>query len=149
MTPEPATPATPVIDTHVFVRDGNKLLLSLRGSPYGYGRWHAPSGKLDRGEFLAAGAARELYEETGLSVDPEDLRMVHVVHHKEGQDNDRIGFFFEATRFRGEPVNREPDKCLGLRWFAVDDLPDDLIAYPAAGLLGYLSGTSPLSEHGW
>ncbi|MFE4828392.1 NUDIX domain-containing protein [Streptomyces sp. NPDC056672] len=30
----------------------------------GYGPWHAPSGKLDRGETLRSAAARELYEET-------------------------------------------------------------------------------------
>lgn len=42
-------PAHPVIDTHVLLRDGDKLLLSQRGGPYGYGRWHMPSGKLDRG----------------------------------------------------------------------------------------------------
>lgn len=46
MTPQPL--AEPVIDTHVILRAGDKLLFSQRGGPYGYGRWHMPSGKLDR-----------------------------------------------------------------------------------------------------
>ncbi|MFH7334562.1 NUDIX domain-containing protein [Streptomyces sp. KHY 26] len=53
-------PAQPTIDTHVLLRDGDKILLSQRGGPYGHGRWHLPSGKLDQGEPLTAGAAREL-----------------------------------------------------------------------------------------
>jgi hypothetical protein len=28
----------------------------------------------------------------------------------------RIGFFFTATRWHGEPVNQEPHKCAGLHW---------------------------------
>ncbi|MER5490028.1 NUDIX domain-containing protein [Streptomyces sp. NPDC002490] len=146
-----AAPAAPVIDTHVILRDGDKVLLSQRGGPYGYGRWHAPSGKLDAGEPLTVGAARELREETGVEVDPAHLRLVHVVHHRQGPDAERIGLFFEATAWDGEPVNREPEKCLGLRWWAVHELPEDIIEYPAAGLLGYLRGEdrAGLTEHGW
>ncbi|MGW1144877.1 NUDIX hydrolase [Streptomyces sp. NPDC002454] len=146
-----AAPAAPVIDTHVILRDGDKVLLSQRGGPYGYGRWHAPSGKLDAGEPLTVGAARELREETGVEVDPAHLRLVHVVHHRQGPGAERIGLFFEATAWDGEPVNREPEKCLGLRWWAVHELPEDIIEYPAAGLFGYLRGDARagLTEHGW
>ncbi|MFD3924265.1 DNA mismatch repair protein MutT [Streptomyces sp. NPDC058595] len=104
-------PAQPVIDTHVFLRDGDKLLFSQRGGPYGHGRWHMPSGKLGSVE--------------------------------------RIGFFFEATEWTGDPVNREPAKCLALQWFSVHELPEDIIEYPREGLLGYLEGSGVLAEHGW
>ncbi|MCX5416063.1 hypothetical protein [Streptomyces sp. NBC_00059] len=62
---------------------------------------------------------------------------------------ERIGFFFAATRWSGEPVNREPEKCLGLEWFSVHELPEDIIEYPEKGLLGYLEGAGALTEHGW
>jgi len=31
----------------------------------------------------------------------------------------------------------------------VHDLPDDIIEYPEAGLLGYLNGINRLDENGW
>ncbi|MFD6045202.1 NUDIX domain-containing protein [Streptomyces koyangensis] len=88
-------------------------------------------------------------EETGVEVDPEHLRLVHVVHHKQDDETERIGLFFLATVWQGEPVNREPEKCLDLRWWSVHELPEDIIAYPEAGLLGYLKGGEQLTEHGW
>ncbi|WP_329550461.1 NUDIX hydrolase [Streptomyces sp. NBC_00696] len=142
--------ATPVIDTHVILRDGDKILLSQRGGPYGYGCWHMPSGKLDQGEPIPRGAARELLEETGITVDPSDLRLVQVVHHRQDDEVERIGFFFEAVEWEGEPINTEPEKCMALTWFTVHDLPSNIIEYPQAGLLGYLNESgSLLSEHGW
>jgi 8-oxo-dGTP diphosphatase len=142
--------SSPVIDVHLILRDGDKILLSQRGGPYGYGQWHAPSGKLDPGEPLTLATVREACEETGVVVDPDRIRLVHTVHHHQGEGaRDRIGFFFEATEWENVPVNREPEKCLRLQWFAVHDLPDDLIPYPAAGLLGYLQGDCGVTMHGW
>ncbi|MEU6245687.1 NUDIX domain-containing protein [Streptomyces sp. NPDC047024] len=142
-------PAQPVIDTHVILRDGEKILLSQRGGPYGHGDWHLPSGKLDQGEPLTHGAARELREETGVLVDPDDLRLVQVVHHRQSDIVERIGFFFEATKWQGNPENKEPEKCLALQWFTDHDLPGNIIAYPEAGLRGYLAHNPLLSEHNW
>ncbi|MFF4315781.1 NUDIX domain-containing protein [Streptomyces sp. NPDC001507] len=76
-----------------------------------------PSGKLDEDEPLSVGAARELYEETGVTVDPDHLRLVQVVHHRQDDQTTRIGFFYEAVEWEGEPVNKEPGKCLALAWF--------------------------------
>ncbi|MFJ4679203.1 NUDIX domain-containing protein [Kitasatospora sp. NPDC088783] len=149
-TTSPAQVRRPIVDVHVHVRDGDKILLSQRGGPYGHGQWHAPSGKLDAGETPAAAAARELEEETGLTTDPAALRLMHtVIHHQGDGTPDRIGFFFEATTWSGEPQNREPAKCLDLRWFAIHDLPEDLIPYPAAGLYGSLTDPGGLTYHNW
>jgi ADP-ribose pyrophosphatase YjhB (NUDIX family) len=139
--------AIPTLDTHVTLRSGDKILLSRRAGSFGHGRWHLPSGKLED-EPLPEGAARELHEETGVTADPAHLRMVHVVHHRQPEGM-RVGFFFLATEWSGEPVNREPAKCLGLQWFDVGDLPENIIEYPAEGLRGYLAGANGLALHGW
>ncbi|MGW3178769.1 NUDIX hydrolase [Kitasatospora sp. NPDC001119] len=139
----------PIVDVHVVLRtpDG-KILLSQRGGPYGYGQWHAPSGKLDPGEKPVHGAARELEEETGITTDPARLRLAYTVLHHQGPAALRLGLFYLATEWQGEPVNREPEKCLDLRWFAEDGLPDDLIPYPAAGIRGALTDPGGLAHHG-
>ncbi|MFE4977251.1 NUDIX domain-containing protein [Kitasatospora sp. NPDC056651] len=151
-TTSPATTAAAppvVVDVHVILRttDG-RILLSRRGGPYGHGQWHAPSGKLDPGEKPAHGAARELEEETGITTDPARLRLACTVLHHQDPATVRLGLFYLATRWEGEPVNREPDKCLDLRWFTEDDLPEDLIPYPGAGIRGALTDPGALLHHG-
>ncbi|GGP37637.1 NUDIX domain-containing protein [Saccharothrix coeruleofusca] len=139
-----------LVDVHVvLVRDRRVLLSRRRDTDSRFdGRWHLPSGKVDAGESVLAAAARETEEEIGVRVEQADLRHVHTVHVTAPGLEPRLGLFFEVTRWSGEPVNREPDKCSALTWFPLAALPADLIDYPAAGLRGYLSGT-PLTLTGW
>jgi ADP-ribose pyrophosphatase YjhB (NUDIX family) len=149
MDPTP-TIQRPIVDVHIIVRRDDKILLSQRGGPYGYGQWHAPSGKLDPGETPTQAAVRELSEETGLRTHPDALTLAHTVLHHQGDGTpDRVGFFYEVTDVTGEPDNREPDKCLALQWYADHDLPTDLIPYPAAGLHGALRNPGGLTYHNW
>ncbi|MGJ7417024.1 NUDIX domain-containing protein [Streptomyces cinereoruber] len=140
----------PIVDVHVVVRQGDKILLSQRGGPYGYGQWHAPSGKLDPGETPAEAAVRELHEETGLTALPSAVTLRHtVIHHQGDGTPDRYGLFYELTEFTGEPENREPAKCLALEWYPDHDLPKELIPYPAAGIHGLLQNHGGVTYHNW
>lgn len=53
----------------VVVHDGH-LLLVQRGHEPGRGLWSVPGGRLEPGETLTEGCAREVLEETGLRVVP-------------------------------------------------------------------------------
>ena len=53
----------------VVVHDG-RLLLVRRGHEPGRGLWSVPGGRLEPGETLAEGCAREVLEETGVVVLP-------------------------------------------------------------------------------
>ncbi len=53
----------------VVVHDG-RLLLVRRGREPGRGLWSVPGGRLEPGETVAEGCAREVLEETGLRVVP-------------------------------------------------------------------------------
>ena len=91
MSTSPSTPQQPVVDVHVIVRNGEKILLSQRGGPYGYGQWHAPSGKLDPGETPAEAAAREAREEVALELDPASLdELFEVVAQAHGEPAGRL-----------------------------------------------------------
>lgn len=63
------TPAPAVgVGAIVFDREG-RVLLVQRSKPPAAGQWTVPGGKLEPGETLAQGAAREVREETGLVVE--------------------------------------------------------------------------------
>ncbi|CAM00642.1 ADP-ribose pyrophosphatase YjhB (NUDIX family) [Saccharopolyspora erythraea NRRL 2338] len=141
-------PHRTIIDAHLLLVRGGEVLLSLRRGRYGDGMWHLPSGKLDAGESVVAAAVREAREEVGVRIDPADLRHVHTLHATGPGQEPRLGVFFEATRWAGEPVNLEPEKCHGIEWFDLHRLPEPLIPYPAAGIHAYRDGI-PFATMGW
>lgn len=73
---------------------------------------------------------------------PADLRHVHTLHVAGAGPSPRLGVFFEARRWAGEPYNREPEKCSSVEWFPLDDLPDNVTSYPLAGIRAYLDDVS-------
>lgn len=138
-----------IVDVHVILRRaGRILLLERRGTGYCDGMLHLPSGHLDDGEPIPHGAAREAREEVGVDLDPAELSLVAVVHHRQNPDLARVGMFLLADRWAGEPVVAEPDKAGKVTWCAPHTLPDTMIDYPAEGIRAWLSG-QPLSLHGW
>ena len=84
------TALPPALDSHtllvaaVIVHDeaaGRVLLLQRgAGSKFAPLHWDLPSGKADKGEPVTAAAARELKEETGLTVDLAALRVAGIIH---------------------------------------------------------------------
>lgn len=134
-----------IVDVHIaLLREdaghGTVLLAERANTGYGDGLYHLPSGHLEPGETVVEGTIREAYEEVGVELTPHDLRFAHVMHHHE----DRIGFFFTARRWRGEPTNAEPEKCAGIGWFPLDRLPANMVGYPVAAL-AHIAADRPFS----
>jgi 8-oxo-dGTP diphosphatase len=72
------TQPTPTVAVGAFVFDPEgRVLLVERGQPPGAGLWTVPGGRLEPGETLAQGVAREVREETGLVVEVGALACVH------------------------------------------------------------------------
>ncbi|MDI6722014.1 MAG: NUDIX domain-containing protein [Candidatus Aenigmarchaeota archaeon] len=111
----------------ILIKDG-KILLSRRfNTGWEDGKYSVVSGHLDGGETFTQAMIREAREEAGIGIKPEDLEIAHVMHRK--AENERIDFFIRAKKWAGEPANKESHKCDDLKWFGMDDLPDNTIPY--------------------
>jgi 8-oxo-dGTP diphosphatase len=136
-----------VVAVHLFfLRDDRVLLLRRLNTGWGDGSYSVPAGHVDAGETVTEAAVREAREEIGVSLRPQDVRVVHVMNRK--SDDERIDFFLLVESWTGEIVNQEPDKCDDLRWFPVLSLPGNLISYVREGLENSRKGVL-YSEYGW
>lgn len=112
----------------VFRRDDKVLLLKRANTGYRDGEYSMPSGHFDGGESALTAAVREAKEETDIELNPQNLTLVHTQHRLADEgDHERLNLFFAVTKWSGEPKNVEPDKCSELRWFALDDLPSNMV----------------------
>ena len=112
----------------VLIKD-NKILLSRRfNTGFHDGEYSFPAGHLDGNETLIQAMVREAKEEIGIELKPEDLKLVHVMHRKEPNE-ERVNFFFTAEKWEGKPKIMEQHKCDALRWFDINNLPTNIIPY--------------------
>ena len=118
----------------VLVRDGaGDVLLGLRRGSHGATTWGLPGGHLEPGETIAACAARETLEETGLAI--EGVRHVGFSADVfEDVARHYVTLFVEAGGFTGELELLEPRRCERWEWFAWNALPAPLFA-PLASLV--------------
>ena len=138
----------------VHDRAADRVVLIQRGehAKFGRGMWDLPVGKNEPGEPVTATAVRELYEETGLVVAAESLKVVHVVHAALGVEapSGYLTVVFATDEWTGEPENREPLKHAEVRWVDVDAVPGNFVRGNARALDHYLSGSwTQVSLHGW
>ncbi|WP_410570344.1 NUDIX hydrolase [Amycolatopsis sp. cmx-4-61] len=142
-------PYTSFVDVLIILERGEQVLLAQRaGTGYADGQWNLPSGKLEAGEDMIAAIIREAHEELGVVVERDDLEMVTTVHYLNPEGQARVGFFFRARRWRGEPRNAEPHKCSQIAWFPKDQLPADTVPYTHAGVELFRRG-EPFGLQGW
>lgn len=113
----------------ILTRETNKsteIMLQRRcNTGYMDGKYDmACSGHLEEGESLSMAVVREAKEELGIDIQEKDLKLVSVLHPwREGY----INVFFSTQRFEGIPQIIEKEKCDDLRWFDINNLPDNTI----------------------
>ncbi|MEZ5372867.1 MAG: NUDIX hydrolase [Microthrixaceae bacterium] len=94
-------PGTTQVVCSNIVLNEQGLLLVREAKPSALGRWSLPAGRLETGESLREGAAREALEETGLTVDVGPLLGIyHCPSTLEG--GSAINFVFRSTVLGGE-----------------------------------------------
>src|SRR6266550_6352432 len=70
MSDERRYPQRPILGVGAIIIEGERVLLVERGREPLKGYWSLPGGVLEVGEKLADGLRREVFEETGLAIEP-------------------------------------------------------------------------------
>src|ERR1700761_8723748 len=94
-------PKAPIAGVGAVVLDAEqRVLLVRRGQEPLLGEWSLPGGALELGERLEEGVRREVSEETGLDVEPEEI--VAVFDHISLADDDpvRVRFHYVLVDYR-------------------------------------------------
>ncbi|WP_369376442.1 NUDIX domain-containing protein [Streptomyces sp. cg36] len=152
---KPALESMTLLVAAVIVHDKatNRVVLLQRSqnAKFAQGMWDLPVGKSEPGEPITETAVRELYEETGLTVEPESLKVAHIIHGAWGVEapNGFLTVVFTAEEWTGEPENREPRKHSQVRWVDADAIPAEFVETTARALHGYLAGGPEVSLDGW
>jgi 8-oxo-dGTP diphosphatase len=98
--------------------EGGRFLLVLRARPPEAGRWTVPGGKVAPGETLADAAAREVLEETGVTV--RIGRELGTLDRPDGNGGSYEIHDFAAERLSGDIV--AGDDAAEARWFTAAQL---------------------------
>lgn len=134
--------------SYLFLIEDDKILLQRRfQTGFEDGSYGVPAGHLEGGETTREGCVREIKEEIGVDIRPENLKVVHVMHRR-GEHDERFDFFMTASVYEGEVTNCEPHKRDDLSWFSLDELPENMVEYVRQAIEGYREGIM-YSEFGW
>ncbi|WP_309054177.1 MULTISPECIES: NUDIX hydrolase [Streptomyces] len=126
----------------VALTPDREVLLIQRGWPPHEGAWALPGGHVDSGETSLAAAARELAEETGVTVTVDDLRPIGVW---DAPDRDPRGRYVTVAYAAVVPTGTTitaGDDARTARWWPLNDLPERL-AFDHAHILSTAVASTP------
>ena len=123
------------------------LLLQRINAAFGNLCYSLPGGKIEQGETARKALMREAHEELGITLNPDRVSLIHVIHRK-GTDSEFFAHIFQISEWEGELRNREPDRHSALEWFASDALPMPMLPAHSNALHLIQQGIA-YSEHGW
>jgi 8-oxo-dGTP diphosphatase len=110
-----------VFDDHgrVFVAQRGPATRNERGC------WEFPGGAVQFGEELQKAITREFIEEYGMVIELQRLLCV-TDHILRDEAQHWVSVCFLGRHVSGRPTVRESEKCLDIRWAALDTLPTPL-----------------------
>ncbi len=138
------------VAVHLFLIENDSLLLMRRqNTGFADGLYCPPAGCIEGNETVTNAMIREAQEEIGIILKPEWLKVSTILHRKGDRDNwESIVLFFTVSHYEGKIANCEPDKCDDVRFFPLNNLPENLVPYVREGFKLTLKGI-PFGEFGW
>ncbi|SDE49969.1 ADP-ribose pyrophosphatase YjhB, NUDIX family [Kordiimonas lacus] len=99
-------PTRPVVGVGAVVMNGNNVLLIKRGKPPKENEWSLPGGAQLLGETAFEAAAREVFEETGLTIQPTCL--LDVVDYIDRAPDGSLEFHYTLIDYLALTTDRHP-----------------------------------------
>ena len=96
------------------------LLMKRKNTGSNDGEYELPGGHLEDKEDLYESMIREAKEELLIDLNREELKIIHLLHHYNGN---RLNFIFALELKDFNPKIGEPNKCEELKWVNINDLP--------------------------
>jgi 8-oxo-dGTP diphosphatase len=113
----------------IFNQNG-EVLLGKRLSKHGTGTWAPPGGHLEFGETPAQCASRELFEETGLKISPNKIKIFAVTNDIFKDENKHYITIHCSIQYEQAIPTfidvKEKDKCEVWQWFKTNKMPKPL-----------------------
>jgi len=120
-----AYPERPRVGVGAVVIHDEKVLLVKRAGEPNKGLWAIPGGTLKIGETMREGAAREILEETGITVAVGECIYVFDLIERDPEGKIKFQFVvvdFAALYVRGEPKGADDAEEAG--WFGPEEFSD-------------------------
>ncbi len=108
----------------VGVVDGNRVLLVKRGIEPDKGQWSLPAGFLEYDEKPQEAAARELEEETGIKVDPEELEFLDTLLMDQEGRGYLLSLVYTVSRERTEGEPEAGDDAVKAKFWELEEFRD-------------------------
>lgn len=81
----------------------------------GNNNWKLPGGGIKKGEQLAVGASRELYEETGLQIKPSELKLVGSIDATGHATKVKL-YIFKVELPKRAPIKKQKLEIVDIGW---------------------------------
>ncbi|MBA3602724.1 MAG: NUDIX domain-containing protein [Parachlamydiaceae bacterium] len=118
------------LSVYGIVTDKKKRILMQKraNTKYANGWWSLPGGHVEAKESIFAAIQRELYEEGGIVMSPENCSFKLTLVRKPQLEKRYVNFFYVIKDWMGVPAISD-EKASELAFFLINDLPDPTLPY--------------------
>jgi len=120
----------------LIVNEKKQVLLVLRTREPEANTWSIPGGKIDPFESLHTAIYREIKEEVGIEIIDEELLCTAETIRPDLEQH-WVSVIYLVEKYRGEAKNMEPTVLADMKWFSLDEIPENLACFTVPAINEY------------